>query len=218
VLSNARELRESAFNQVAVYCATVAALDRGLPVPPVPENRPASGEDPADQAWDLLESAALALAAGDRLRACADATRAAEMLHAFGGTSDDFVWTYGLAGSLAAEIGDTDRLTALLGLIDDPDRLAAGSRGHYLRILGLSLRASEPDRVEPLLREAAACFEQWGSPLWRARTMADLGVRLDRQGAEDQSAAALDKARSTYEELGAKGLLADLDQQLAAAR
>jgi tetratricopeptide (TPR) repeat protein len=215
LLSNARELRESSFNQAAVYCATVAALDRGLPVPPVPENRPASGEDPADQAWDLLEAAVLMLAAGDRPRACAEATRAAEKLHAFGGTSDDFVWMYGLAGSLAAEIGDTDRLTALLGLIDDPDRLGAGSRGHYLRLRGLSVRDTEPDQVEPLHREAADCFERWGSPLWRARTMADLGVWLDRQGMDEEARTALGAARSTYEELGANGLLAELDQQLA---
>jgi len=215
LLPNTRELRESAFDQVTVYCATLAALDRGLPVPPVPENRPSSGDAPADRAWDLLESAALAVAAGDRVRACDVATRAAETLHGFSGTSDDFVWMFGLAGSLAAELGDESRLAALLGLVEDPERLPWGTRAHYLRLRGLSVRDAEPDQVEPLLREAADCFERWGSPLWRARTMADLGVWLDRQGLDEEARTALGAARSTYEELGANGLLAELDQQLA---
>jgi class 3 adenylate cyclase/tetratricopeptide (TPR) repeat protein len=218
VLANAHELREAAFNQVAVYCATVAALDRGLPVPPVPENRPVPGDAPADRAWVLMESAALAVAAGDKVRGCADATRAAETLHAVGGTSDDFVWTYGLAGSLAAELDDQQRLADLLSLVDDPDRLLPGTRGHYLRLHGLFARAIEPDRVEPLLREAAESFEQWGSPLWRARTMADLGVWFDHRGAGEEAAVALEAARSTYEELGAHGLLAQLEEQLAGVR
>jgi class 3 adenylate cyclase/tetratricopeptide (TPR) repeat protein len=218
VLSSARELKESAFNQAAVYCATTAALDRGLPVPPVPEHRPPSGDAFADRAWDLFESAALAVAAGDRVGACADATRAAETLHGVSGTSDDFVWMFGLAGSLAAELGDEQRMTALMRLIEDPDRLPAGTRGHYLRLLGLSLRDTEPDRVEPLLREAAESFEEWGSPLWRARTTADLGLWLERQGRAEEAATELAAARSAYEEMGAHGLLAQLDEQLAAVR
>jgi hypothetical protein len=187
-------------------------------VPPVPENRPVPGDAPADRAWVLMESAALAVAAGDKVRGCADATRAAETLHAVGGTSDDFVWTYGLAGSLAAELDDQQRLADLLSLVDDPDRLLPGTRGHYLRLHGLFARATEPDRVEPLLREAAESFEQWGSPLWRARTMADLGVWFDHRGAGEEAAVALEAARSTYEELGAHGLLAQLEEQLAGVR
>jgi tetratricopeptide (TPR) repeat protein len=217
-LENAHELRESAFNQVVVFCATLSALDRGLPVPPVPENRPPSGDAPADQAWDLLESAAIAVAAGDKPRACADATGAAEVMHGVAGTSDDFVWMYGLAARLAIEIGDDARTQALLEMIEEPDRLASGTRGHYLRLLGLWLRDSDPDRVEPSLREAAECFERWGSPLWRARAQTDLALWLDRQGRSEEAAPVLDGVRTTYQDLGAHGLLAELDQQLAAVR
>jgi class 3 adenylate cyclase/tetratricopeptide (TPR) repeat protein len=216
VLAGARELWQSAYTQPAVYCATISALDRGLPVPPVPEDRAPTGDAPADLAWVLLESAALAVAAGDRVRGCADATRAAETIYAVSGTSDDFVWMYGLASDLAVRLGDEQRVAALLALVEEPDRLLPGTRGHYLRLRAADARDSGADQVEPLLREAAQCFEAWGSPLWRARTLADLGVWLERQGRAEEAAAELGAARSTYEELGANGLLAELDQRLTA--
>jgi hypothetical protein len=218
LLASGRALWESTLNQVGVYCATVAALDRGRPVPPVPDDLPAAGDGPADQAWVRCESAALAVAAGDPARGCAEATEAAEMVRAIVGTSDDFVWMYGLAASLAAELGDEQRIAALLALIEDPEWLGPGTRGHYLRLRGMAARASEPESVEPLLREAAEAFQAWGSPLWRARTLADLGIWLDRSGSADEAAEALEAARATYEELGAHGLLAALDEQLAGVR
>ncbi|HET6166282.1 MAG TPA: adenylate/guanylate cyclase domain-containing protein [Marmoricola sp.] len=216
LLAGARALWESTFNQAGVYCATVAAVDRGLPVPPVPDDLPAAGDGVADKAWVLFESAVLAAAAGDPARGCAEATEAAKELHAVTGTTDDFVWMYGVAGSLAIELDDEDRLRALIDLIDDPERLKPGTRGHYLRVQAMAARGPEPESVEPLLREAADAFVAWGSPLWRARTMADLGVWLGRQGADEEAEEALAAARSTYEELGAAGLLAELDQKLAA--
>jgi class 3 adenylate cyclase/tetratricopeptide (TPR) repeat protein len=218
LLANARELREATFNQVAVYCATIAALDRGLPVPPVPEDRVPTGDAPADVAWVLLESATLAVAAGDRVRGCADATRAAETIYAVSGTSDDFVWMYGMAADLAVQLDDEQRIADLLALVEEPERLLPGTRGHHLRLRGAHARGSEPDQVEPLLREAAECFRQWGSPLWRAKTLADLGFWFGRRGAVEEATAALDEARSTYQELGANGLLADLDQKLVTLR
>ncbi|RNM16362.1 adenylate/guanylate cyclase domain-containing protein [Nocardioides pocheonensis] len=213
LLAGARELWESAFSQPAVYCSTIAALDRGLPVPPVPEDRAPTGDAPADLAWVHLESAALALAAGDKARACAQATKAAETIHGVSGTTDDFVWMYGLAVDLASELGDEERQAALLALIEDPERLAAGTRAHHLRLRGLVARATDPGEVEPLLRDAAESFERWGSPLWRARTLADLGSWLGRQGVAAEAEAALDAARATYQELGAHHLLAELEQQ-----
>jgi len=216
LLAGARALWESSFSQTAVYAGTLAALDRGIPVPPAPENRAPSGDGPSDRAWDLLESAAVAVAAGDLSSACADAVSAARTVHEVSGTSDDFVWMYGLAGRLAAELGDQEEMARLIGLIEDPDRLGPGTRGYYLRLRAMASQDSEPEAVEPLLREAAESFEALGSPLWCARAMADLGVWLGRQGADEAAGEALAAARSTYEELGANGLLAELDQKLAA--
>jgi tetratricopeptide (TPR) repeat protein len=216
LLANARALWESSVSQTAVYAGTIAALDRGLSVPPVPDNRAPSGDSASDRAWDLLEAAVLAIAAGDVERACNDATSAAQTLHEISGTSDDFVWMYGLAGMLAAELGDQERMDALVALIERPDRLAPGTSGHYLRLRAMTARDSDPDAVEPLLREAADSFEAWNSRLWRARALADLGVWLDRRGSGEEAEAALAAARSTYEELGAHGLLAQLDEKLAA--
>jgi class 3 adenylate cyclase/tetratricopeptide (TPR) repeat protein len=218
LLAGARALWESSFSQTAVYAGTLAALDRGIPVPTPPDNRAPSGDGPSDRAWDLLESASLAMAAGDLVRACSDATEAATTVHEVSGTSDDFVWMYGLAGSLAVELGDQETMVALVNLIEDPERLGPGTRGSYLRLRAMTLRDSEPDAVESLLREAAESYEAWNSPLWRARALADLGVWMDRRGESERAAAALEAARSTYEELGANGLLAALDQQLAAVR
>jgi hypothetical protein len=125
---------------------------------------------------------------------------------------------YGVAGDLAIELGGGQRLGGLIDLIEQPDRLQAGTRGHYLRLRGMAARDSAPDEVEPLLREAAAAFAAWGSPLWRARVLADLGVWLARQGAGERAAEVLDGVRATYEELGANGLLAALDERLAGTR
>ena len=101
------------------------------------------------------------------------------------------MWMFGLAGSLAASSATRAGWPPSWALVEDPERLPWGTRAHYLRLRGFDVRDSEPDQVEPLLREAAECFERWGSPLWRARTMADLGVWLDRQGLEEEAGTAL---------------------------
>lgn len=206
-LGSADGLLLSVMNPTAVITGTLAALDRGLPVPDV---APASGvwTSPPDLALFQLAEAVHALAAGDLAAACASATESTRTVYEYGGTSDDFIWSFSVATDLARALDQREAMAELLALVERPEEEPPGLRGYFLRARGW-LEDSEGD-----LRESVAAFEAWRSPLWRTRTQEDLGLLLAGQGRSEEAGALLDTVRASYTSMGAHGLLARLEQQL----
>ena len=73
---------------------------------------------------------------------------------------------------------------------------------------------SYPALIEDL-REAVEHYTAWGSPVYLARTQADLALALARQERAEEAAVARAVARAAYEQLGAAAWLLELEQQQA---
>lgn len=77
---------------------------------------------------------------------------------------------------------------------------------------------SPPELVESTLRVAIQGFDAWGAMPYRARTEAELGSWLIRQGRPDEATPLLESARAGFAELGATAWLEQLESQLVTAR
>jgi hypothetical protein len=218
-LDGADALRRSTYSDIAYVAHTLAALDR-LQTPPAPDTRgDRSSEAPADLAWYLLGDAAQALTAGDKVAAFAHAVEAARIMHDLAGTYDDFIHAFGLAVNLAADLHDREGYADLLGLVDQVASPVAVQAFHArLRALIASDDGSPPEEVETAFRQAIDLFEQWGTPPQRARTECDLGLWLSGQGRAEEADKLLANARTTYEDLGARGPLEALAAQREVSR
>jgi class 3 adenylate cyclase/tetratricopeptide (TPR) repeat protein len=193
---------------------------RGLPsaLPWSAESRPVS-DDASDIAWLAFAEAIHAHERGDLASALRLAVDATTKMYALSGTWDDCVHMWPTAAEMALEHGDDATLTELVGLIDGQSNgpVSMGMRIHRKRIAGLlAIRDGEPsETVESALREAIAEYEEWGAVPYRARTQAELGAWLVREGRGPEAASLLDSARATFVELGATSWLESLESQLS---
>ena len=129
------------------------------------------------------------------------------------GVWDDVTHLWGPVAELAAAARADDDLAELMGIVEDnasfcpPGLLAQRA---YVRGL-LAVRDGHDDEVEPLLRDAIERFRAWGATLFVTRAEAILGRWLVAQGRGAEGRTLVDRARDTYEALGAARWLADLD-------
>jgi len=156
---------------------------------------------------------------GDWKTAATRGVEAVERLVAGAGLVDDtaFLWPYAVEAVIAA--GDEAALARVLAPIDNaPARqVGIGFRAHRLRFAGLvAIAHGNADQVEPNLRRAIADFEEWGSPVYRARAQADLAVWLADHGRPDEAEPLRRAASDTFLGLQANRWLADLgwDEQV----
>ncbi|HET7689696.1 MAG TPA: adenylate/guanylate cyclase domain-containing protein [Nocardioidaceae bacterium] len=194
------------------FAEAMAALHRGLPAPPLPDHESWTSTALSDIAWYRLADAAAELTGGDARHALELASDATMLFYNLGGTFDDFVHAWPLAGQLAVDLGETERLDELLALVDlSSSYLSPAVLAHHAHLRGLRARDGTPESVEPLLREAIERYDSWRSPLQRARAQADLVRWLRLQGRGDEAEQLLADARSTLSDLGATRLILELD-------
>ncbi len=215
VMADAEALRNSPLGPGAWAIEALAALRRGLPPPPMLSHESWTSTAWSDVGWYRLTEAVEALVARDQARALEQASESAKLFHEFAGTFDDFVHPWSLAGQLAVELEDIEKLDELLALVDTGRTHSPAVLAHYAHLSGLrAWMGGSPDDVEALLRDAIERFDAWGSPVSRARAQTDLGRWLESQARDDEGMLAA--ARTTLTELGAAQLLAQLDGQLEA--
>ena len=132
---------------------------------------------------------------------------AIKQMHDFAGFADDFVVVLATGVDLLWELGADDELAEVVAMVDRSDRLRipVGVRSAHHRgraLLGIR-RGAEPEGVEHDFRRAVVLAATWHSDTWWARTNADLGTWLVREGREGEAAEPLRAARETFERLGA---------------
>jgi DNA-binding CsgD family transcriptional regulator len=119
-----------------------------------------------------------------------------------------------LAAETALAARDMAGAGRLAGLVLESADATTDVRCHALGLLGRSHRARDLDAARAAFEEALACAELANLPLWRLRSLHELGtIELFEQA----GVARLGQARRTAAELGALSTAAVLDVQLAAA-
>lgn len=164
-------------------------------------------------AYSEFSAAMEARARGDHHTAAALSVEAFERIFDFAGLIDDTVHMWPVAVEAALHAGDAAALGRALGPIDDSPRglLGIAWKAHRLRFAGLiAISEGVTDQVEPGLRAAISGFDEWGSPVYRAKAQADLAVWLEGQGRHDDAAPLKQAALELYQSLGANGWLAEL--------
>ncbi|TXL62074.1 adenylate/guanylate cyclase domain-containing protein [Aeromicrobium terrae] len=162
-------------------------------------------QDPAVRAVHTLVTG-LAQAESDPAAGADLAVSGAEQMYAFSGVFDDFCLVFAVATELLKELGDHDRLRAVLDMIDPTrrERPPHGVLSQQLRMQAwLDAHDGKGETVEATLREALNRAEAWGSEPWAAQAQADLATWLTRQGRADDAAPYAEKARATFSRLGA---------------
>jgi hypothetical protein len=136
------------------------------------------------------------------------------------GFGDDFPNVFGAACEVVLESGLESGAAGLLALAGGP-RVAVprALRGHRARLRGAAeaRHGDDPVAAERDLREAIEHYAAWESPVYVARSEADLALALDRQGRAEEATVARASARATYERLGAAAWQLQLEQQHARA-
>ncbi|MGH3362822.1 MAG: hypothetical protein ACRDOM_10240, partial [Nocardioides sp.] len=177
-------------------------------------------QDEGIAAFRTAVEARMALAQQDP-RAVSSALSALRTMHAVTGVYDDFTVLFLIATDVAWEMGDRQALEEMMGLVDlrTRERLPRGLLAQHTRLRALlaAQDGEEPEQVERLFREALAHAQAWNSVPTSARTLADLGTWLARQGRADEGATSLAEAREAFERLGAVAWTDQLDRQLAGA-
>lgn len=194
---------------------------RGLPwTPPADISGPGWQPSVVDHAFVDLAIAAQCRADGridEAIDRVIGATRTMFEVSQFG---DDFCLAAALATQLIWECGRPDRLGFFLEMVE-----ATAVAVRPVGVLSLFALASarvamsgpdpDADRVSDLLREAIAHAEAWHSDVVAAHASGDLGAWLVRHDDPEQGRALLDRARTTYEALGARVWLDALDSRPA---
>ena len=106
---------------------------------------------------------------------------------------------------------EADRLGEQAPPIDDAPAGLVGIcwRAHRLRFAGLmAIADGNMDEVESTLRAAINAFDEWGSPVYRAKAQAELAHWLEGQHRDDEAAPLKQAARDFLQSIGAKGWLA----------
>jgi hypothetical protein len=215
--------REQMTEQYPFFAPMMAALSgmrsravRGLfEAPPfAADEAPAFDEDEA-MAWVRLCEAFIAADGAAPARAVDRAVEACRLISVIG-FGDDFPNVYAAACDVVLESGIADASADLLALGGGP-RVAVplALRGHRARLRGAAeaRHGDDPVEAEHHLRKAIEHYAAWESPVYVARTQADLALALSRQGRTEEASAARAAARAEYERLGAAAWLLQLEQQ-----
>lgn len=201
--------------EIAIRGFLGAARGEAIDLPWGPDDRPQS-DDPLDEGWTLFAEGMAAMSQG-RLDEALDRTVAsADKFYGASGTADDFVHPWPVAVELAMELGATETLDHLMGVLEDATTrttVPLSVRAHHRRFLALLARETDPDSVEGMLRQAIAELDEWGSRHYTARAEADLGQWLHQLGRGDEAEPLLSHARSVLTDLGATAWLEQLDRQ-----
>jgi class 3 adenylate cyclase/tetratricopeptide (TPR) repeat protein len=183
-----------------------------------------TSDNVADLAWMTDFDMLRARADGDLARAAALAEES--MGHAVVATSleDDFMHLWPPSVRSALEAGDQAAAERLLALADEapPALLSPGVAAilPFMRGLVRIGRGDDADLVETDLRRSITLLDDFGALSLRGRAEESLGRWLVAQDRQVDASTVLDRARATYQEIGARGWLADLNEtyQPASAR
>jgi tetratricopeptide (TPR) repeat protein len=164
-------------------------------------------DDLQARAWGLSAVAAGLLRADEQAQRAELALQATKTAYSWSRTDDDFVyhWTVCVEAGVAA--GDTELVAKALDMVEQLPRGLVTPYVHaeMLRLRGLAgLESADPAAVEADLRAAIDELGAFGVPFRRAQAQLALGRLLVKQGRGDEAAEAIQRARETFEALGAK--------------
>jgi hypothetical protein len=194
---------------VHAVLADVRGSVQGLVVPP---DEARSSDDKSVTSLAASADMFAAKRAGDLSAATRAGLQAVLEQYEFSGFSDDLVHIWPFAANSALAAGDQEVVDRLLALVDDepPGFVGIGMRAHRQRIAALRGVQNGAAEVERQLRGAIDEFVAWGSPLWAARTRAELAVWLANAGRADEAAVPRQQATELLRAAGANGWLAEL--------
>ncbi len=188
---------------------------RGLPVPDHEDF--VESDNQSDQAWQSAYQLAHAVASGETGGAARLAEDSLVPLLAASGLDDDFPILWPPIVQAALDSGDL----ALVERMMAPVEVAAATlvspavAAQHLRLHGLqrALRKDPPDLVEGDLRAGVDALRTFGAIGWAGRAEQDLARWLFDQDRSAEAQEFVDRARTTYLEIGAHGWLERLDAE-----
>ena len=216
-----RDAQDKAIEVALPCCGSLLAIARGDEADRFPWIARDDGDDRVLVAWRHLHRSTEALRVGESEAAVTLAVEAAEQVHRYSGVWDDFplFWSEAVMRALRADDRlAVDRALGVLGLATDR-HFPLGLQAVEAHVSGLlAIRDDGPsEAVEESLQRAIERYTTWGAVPSRARAQADLGRWLVTEGRPEEGLALVERARTTYAELGAHGWLADLETGLTAA-
>ncbi len=171
-------------------------------------------QDPVWQAFNLT-GAALDDLHHARVPDLSAMVRGVGAMFAHSGIFDDFSTLWQVASEVALQAQSRKTLDDLLTLVesDARNKLPRGLEAQTERIRGqLAIQDdAEPAVIEQHLRAAIAGSEAWRSEPTVARSLADLGIWLTREGRSGEAVEPLERAREIFDRLGAVAWSAQLD-------
>jgi hypothetical protein len=128
------------------------------------------------------------------------------------------IWAWPLAVRASFELNDVDRVARLL------DFLAAHPPGHIPPLLRAERELVAARLISPANRAeldaafatAIGALRRFGSPYHLAQALLDYAERLTELGDDAVAATMVEEARSIAERLGARPILAQIEDRLAA--
>ncbi len=164
-------------------------------------------EEPTSTGFQMMIMALSAQQSGEPARASALAVSACRSLFGVSGLFDDFTLAWCLATDMVHQIGDRAALDQLFAVVaaDTVNRRPTGLRTQHSRMLGLMAieDGAAPEVVEEHLRAAITHARAWRSGVWLAKTQADLGDWLLRQGRDEEAEQLLGEAGASFDLFGA---------------
>jgi class 3 adenylate cyclase len=196
------------------------ALGRGPDDPTGPEIEDAETfDDEYALAWAGHTRMLQALDRGDTAEAARIAERTLPHLLAAFDLADEFVFHWPPLVLAALADGDPDLAERLMAPVTTSRRaLPAYLDAQRLRLQGLvrATRGDDPDKIEADLRAGVAGLTNFGAVGDAARAEEELARWLVSQGRADEAEPLLSHVRATYEQIGSRGWLAQLDRWLEA--
>jgi tetratricopeptide (TPR) repeat protein len=188
-----------AFMQGLLSCAS------GLVPPPIPTHVTAlmDSEELQTRAWSLSTAASVALGT-DPAQAARLGAEAVRSYLATSDTDDDFIHHWRQAIEASAAAGDAGLVEELLDVVRTRawGVLTPLVRLEFLRMQATYSTSNHLGR-EVDLRKAISDLDSFGAPYFRAQAEVVLAELLTATGEGEEAAALLDRARSTFAELGA---------------
>ncbi len=220
VVAEAREIVRIPSLALALLCLQTRIAEAvGDDLPPIPA--PDAGDTAADRAnrGDLALFAAMR--DGDLVAAARIADDVLPNVLLFTGIDDDFLIFFPPLVRAAVAAGDievAERMTAPIenapsGVLSPVVR----AEWRWLRALVAGLRRDDAAAVEVDFRAGIASLDELGAVGMRAQAQEDFARWLAAQGRTDEARAFVERARSTYDAIGARGWRARLDALTPAA-